>query len=192
MTDAGWLIVGLGNPGPRYEKTWHNVGRMAVERFAEQHAIPIRRHRFRGLTGTGRVDGERVRLLLPNTYMNRSGESVARAANFERTPLDRIIIVYDDFDLPLGRLRIREQGSAGSHNGMKSVIQHLQSQDFPRVRIGIGAPPSDDTIAFVLSKISRRQEAVLEEALDDASDALTRIVTGHLQSAQERYNHRGR
>jgi PTH1 family peptidyl-tRNA hydrolase len=187
MHEDKWLIVGLGNPGKRYDRTWHNAGRMAVETLSLRHGISIKRRRFRGLTGDGVIHGKKVRLLLPNTYMNLSGESVIRAMTFEKIAPERIIVVYDDFDLSLGRIRIRTQGSAGSHNGMKSLLQHLKSDRFPRIRIGIG-PPVGDVIQFVLSKIPESKEEALTWAIDDACEAIELLIDDRLQEAQERYN----
>jgi len=187
MHEDKWLIVGLGNPGKRYDRTWHNAGRMAVEALSLRHGISIKRRRFRGLTGDGVIHGKKVRLLLPNTYMNLSGESVIRAMTFEKIAPERIIVVYDDFDLSLGRIRIRTQGSAGSHNGMKSLLQHLKSDRFPRIRIGIG-PPVGDVIQFVLSKIPESKEEALTWAIDDACEAIELLIDDRLQEAQERFN----
>lgn len=187
MRQDTWLIVGLGNPGKRYDRTWHNAGRMAVEALALRHGISIKRRRFRALTGDGVIHGKKIRLLLPNTYMNLSGESVIRAMTFEKIAPERIIVVYDDFDLSLGRIRIRTQGSAGSHNGMKSLLQHIKSDRFPRIRIGIG-PPVGDVIQFVLSKIPESKEEALTWAIDDACEAIELLLDDRLQEAQERYN----
>ncbi|NLA72014.1 MAG: aminoacyl-tRNA hydrolase [Clostridiaceae bacterium] len=191
MEKKEWLIVGLGNPGKRYDRTWHNVGRMAVETLATRHSIRISRRRFRGLMGEGMVGCERVRFLLPNTYMNLSGESVTRAMAFGRISPERVIVLYDDFDLALGHIRVRDQGGAGGHNGMKSILNHLKNDHFPRVRIGIGPPPCEDTIDFVLGKIPAAKMNTLQEAILDACDAVELIIQGQQQVAQERFNKKG-
>ena len=191
MARESWLVVGLGNPGKTYDRTWHNVGRMAVDRLAQSHGIPVKRRRFRGLTGDGLIGGTRVRFLQPNTYMNLSGESLVRAMAFEKIPVSRIIILYDDFDLPLGRIRIRDQGSGGSHKGMKSNLNHLKNDRFLRIRIGIGPPPPGDIIDFVLSKIPSQATAQLDLAIEDACQAVELIISGQLQAAQESYNKKG-
>lgn len=191
MKGERWLIAGLGNPGKRYEETWHNVGRMALDELARQHGIPVRRRRFRGLTGEGLIGGVPVRLLKPNTYMNLSGDSINRALAYEKIPAGRLIVLYDDFDLPLGRIRIRDQGSAGSHKGMKSILAYLKDRPFPRVRIGIGPPPSEDLAAFVLSRIPRSASKDLQSAIDQACLAVELIVAGQQQAAQEQFNKRG-
>lgn len=188
MAANDWLIVGLGNPGKGYERTWHNVGRMAVEALGLRHGLEIRKRRFRGLTGQGLIDGHRVRLLLPNTYMNLSGDSVIRAMAYDRVRPEQLIVLYDDFDLPLGRIRIREQGSGGSHKGMKSLLDHLKNSRFVRVRIGIGPLGDQDAIRFVLSRIPRDSMPLLEEAIEDACQAVEWIVSGQQQTAQETFN----
>ncbi|HHW93514.1 MAG TPA: aminoacyl-tRNA hydrolase [Clostridiaceae bacterium] len=189
--DDLWLIVGLGNPGRRYDKTWHNVGRMGVDLLAKRHRIAMRRRRFGGVTGEGRIAGQRVLLLQPNTYMNRSGESLIRAVSFYKIPIERIIVLYDDYDIPLRRIRIRKTGSAGSHNGMKSIINHLKDQRFWRVRIGIGPRPAGDIVAFVLDKIGSGEEYDVARSLEDAADATELILRGEDQIAQERFNKKG-
>jgi len=189
--DSLWLIVGLGNPGRRYNKTWHNLGRMGVDVLAKRHQIAMRRRRFGGVTGEGRIAGQSVLLLQPDTYMNRSGESLMRAMSFYKIPNERIIVLYDDYDIPLSRIRIRETGSAGTHNGMKSIIGHLKDHHFWRVRIGIGPRPAGDTVAFVLDKIGRSAERIVAEVLEDAADATELILRGEHQVAQERFNKKG-
>ncbi len=191
MAGDRWLIVGLGNPGKAYEGTWHNAGRMAVESLAMLHGIKIKRRRFRGLTGEGMIHGSPVRLLLPNTFMNLSGDSLIRAMAYERITPDRLIVIYDDFDLPLGRIRIRDQGSAGSHKGMKSVLSCLKDNSFVRIRIGIGPVPGPDIIEFVLSRIPASSRPGLDAAIQDAGDAVELIIQGQQQKAQEQYNKKG-
>lgn len=186
--DSLWLIVGLGNPGRRYDRTWHNVGRMGVDVLAKRHRIAMGRRRFGGVTGEGVIAGQRVLLLQPDTYMNLSGESLMRAMSFYKILPDHIVVLYDDFDIPLRRIRIRETGSAGTHNGMKSIISHLKDHHFWRVRIGIGPRPEGDTVAFVLGKIGRSAERFVLEALEDAADATELILRGEHQVAQERFN----
>ena len=191
MAKEQWLVVGLGNPGKAYEETWHNVGRMAVDQLARRHGLAIKRRRFRALTGDGLIEGHKVRLLQPNTYMNQSGESLVRAMAFEKIPPDHIIVLYDDFDLPLGRIRIRDQGSGGSHKGMKSILDHLKNDHFLRVRIGIGPPPPGDIVQFVLSKIPGQARDALDLAIQDACQAVELIVCGQVQTAQETFNKKG-
>ncbi|NLA96125.1 MAG: aminoacyl-tRNA hydrolase [Clostridiaceae bacterium] len=191
MGKNSWLIAGLGNPGKDYEETWHNVGRMAVEALALRHGIKVKKRRFRGLTGEGTIDKQQVRLLLPNTYMNLSGDSLIRAMAYERIAPDRIIVLYDDFDLPLGRIRIRDQGSAGSHKGMKSVLSYLKDSPFVRIRIGIGPILGQDTVRFVLSRIPASSRSGLDAAFQDACEAVELIISGQQQKAQEHFNKKG-
>lgn len=191
MGKESWLVVGLGNPGKRYEETWHNVGWMALDKLAHRHGISVKRRRFRGLTGEGRIAEKKVRLLKPGTYMNLSGESLVRAMAFEKISPDRLIVLYDDFDLPLGRIRIRDQGSGGSHKGMRSILNHLKDDRFFRVRIGIGPPPPGDIVDFVLSRIPAKAGPLLDPAILDACDAVELIIQGQLQEAQERFNKKG-
>ena len=135
-----YVIAGLGNPGRQYERTRHNMGFMVADVFAAAHDIDVRRITHKALVGEGRVGGEKVLVVKPQTYMNLSGESLREVMNYYDVPMENLIVVYDDMDLETGTLRIRKKGSSGSHNGMKSVIYQLQSDEFPRVRIGIGAP----------------------------------------------------
>ena len=147
-----WLAVFLGNPGPRYNGTRHNAGFLAADAMAKEKGVSVTRLRFRALTGRCELDGTGVLLMKPQTYMNESGQAVGQAARFYKIPPERVIVVSDDINLPCGRLRIRTKGSAGGHNGLKSIIAHLGSEDFPRVRIGVGAPPSggNEQIDWVL------------------------------------------
>ena len=139
-----WLIVGLGNPGREYEKTRHNVGYRAADLLAKEAGVSIDRAKFRGLTRTAALAGQKVLLLKPETYMNNSGEAVQLAAMFYKLPISHILVLSDDISLPVGKIRVRAEGSAGGHNGLKSIISHLGSQDFPRIKIGVGAKPHPD------------------------------------------------
>lgn len=154
-----YIIVGLGNPGRKYSRTRHNAGFDALELFADKHKISISRIRCKALVGEGRVAGEKVVLAMPQTYMNLSGESVSLLLAYYKTPLDRLIVVYDDVDLPLGRLRLRPKGSAGTHNGMRSIIYLLGNDEFTRLRIGIDKPPEKFELAdYVLSGYATAEE----------------------------------
>ena len=141
---AGWLLVCLGNPGDKYENTRHNVGWMVADEVAERCGVPIQRLRFKALTNLLDISGEKVLVMKPVTYMNLSGEAVRPAADFYKIPPDHVLVVSDDTALPVGRLRIRRGGSAGGHNGLKSVIQHLGTDQFPRIRVGVGEKPHPD------------------------------------------------
>ncbi|NLV99283.1 MAG: aminoacyl-tRNA hydrolase [Clostridiaceae bacterium] len=190
MADERWLIVGLGNPGKRYENTWHNLGRLALQRLAERHNLSVNKIRFKALTAEGFICGQPVLLLAPETFMNLSGESVRAAADYYKIPDENIIVLYDDIDLDVGMLRIKEQGSAGTHKGMKSIIYQLNSENFPRIRIGMGPRPAGDMVDIVLAKISSPEYKIVQESLDAAAESCELILQGRISMAQERYNHK--
>lgn len=185
-----WLIVGLGNPGAEYEKTRHNVGFRALDLLAGEAGVKVDRAKFRALTRTAELAGQKVLLLKPQTFMNNSGEAVHLAAMFYRVPISRILILSDDVSLPVGRVRVRAEGSAGGHNGLKSVISHLGSQDFPRVKIGVGAKPHPDydLADWVLSSFSAQEEKDLAPALEHAAGAALELIRNGVQSAAAKYN----
>ena len=185
-----WLIVGLGNPGREYEKTRHNVGFRAVELLAKQANCKIDRARFRGLTGSCTLAGQKLLLLKPETFMNLSGEAVHLAAMFYRIPIDRILVLSDDISLPVGKIRVRAEGSAGGHNGLKSIISHLGSQEFPRVRIGVGAKPHPDynLADWVLSNFSAEEEKALAPAVENAASAVLELIQNGPQMAASKFN----
>lgn len=185
-----WIIAGLGNPGLAYEKTRHNAGFMAIDRLAERCGIEIKTKKFKGDCGDGMVGGERCLLLKPGTFMNLSGDSVAAAADFYKIPPERVVIMYDDISLAPGKLRIRRKGSAGGHNGMKSIIAQLGTEEFPRVRVGVGAKPNPayDLADWVLSKFTEEDMEKLEPALDNAGKAAELIVQGNMDKAMSSYS----
>ena len=185
-----WLIVGLGNPGREYEKTRHNVGFRAVELLAKQANCKIDRARFRGLIGSCTLAGQKLLLLKPETFMNLSGEAVHLAAMFYRIPIDRILVLSDDISLPVGKIRVRAEGSAGGHNGLKSIISHLGSQEFPRVRIGVGAKPHPDydLADWVLSNFSAEEEKALAPAVENAASAVLELIRNGPQMAASKFN----
>lgn len=189
-TTIDWLIVGLGNPGREYEKTRHNVGFRAAELLAKQAGVKLDRARFRGLTASCTLAGQRVLLLKPETFMNLSGEAVHLAAMFYRIPIDRILVLSDDISLPVGKIRVRAEGSAGGHNGLKSIISHLGSQDFPRVRIGVGAKPHPDydLADWVLSSFSAEEEKTLVPAIENAAAAVLELIQNGPQAAASKFN----
>ena len=139
-----WLVVCLGNPGDKYENTRHNVGFMVADELAERKNIPVQRLKFKALTNTNQLGGAQVLLMKPVTYMNLSGEAVGEAARFYKIPADHVLVISDDVSLPIGKLRIRKGGSAGGHNGLKNIIQHLGTDQFPRVKVGVGEKPHPD------------------------------------------------
>lgn len=192
-TDPGkeisWLIAGLGNPGRDYDRTWHNLGFLCVELLQERHQFRCDRIRFKGLTAQTRLFGEKQLFLMPQTFMNESGQSVREAAAFYKIPPERILVLYDDFALPLGSLRIRYKGSAGSHNGMKSIIYHLGTEDFPRLRMGFGPKPEHkDVIRFVTERIPQNKQEVCFEMLNRAADAVELILQKDLEAAMSQMN----
>ena len=188
--EDAWLIVGLGNPGREYEKTRHNCGFRAVELLAQQLGCKIDRLKFQGLYAQTEYGGKKLFLLKPQTYMNLSGRSVLQLSAFFHIPPQRIIVMFDDISLEPGRLRVRPDGSAGGHNGIKSIIQELGSSDFPRVKIGVGAKPHPDydLADWVLSTFSAQEEKALTVALDNAAKAALTIVDNGVSEAANRFN----
>jgi len=183
------IIVGLGNPGEKYRATRHNIGWDTITRISDNYGIPLNQMKHKAICGTGFIEGEKVILAQPVTYMNLSGESVRELVDFYKVSPEDIIIIYDDIDLDVGQLRIRKKGSAGGHNGIKSIISHLGTDEFPRIRIGVGAKPKDwDLADYVLSRFKDEEEAVIRQALKDASDACRLIITSGIDAAMNKYN----
>ncbi len=189
-TNESWLIVGLGNPGREYEKSRHNAGFRAIDLLSQQLHCPIDRARFQGLYGQTVYQGQKLYLLKPMTFMNLSGQSVLQLSAFFKVPPQRIIVLFDDISLEPGRLRVRGDGSAGGHNGIKSIIAELGSQDFPRVKIGVGAKPHPDydLAAWVLSSFSAQEEKALEPALRRAGEAALAVIDHGVAEASNRFN----
>ncbi|MGE5138144.1 MAG: aminoacyl-tRNA hydrolase [Rudaea sp.] len=182
------LIVGLGNPGVGLAGSRHNAGFMVVERFAEGHGISFSRRRFSALLGEGAVRESRLLLAKPQTYMNLSGKAVSKLVSFFRVPVHDIIVVYDDLDLPLGRIRLRARGSAGGHHGMESIISTLGTSDFARLRVGIGRPGTKEDIDHVLGRFSSAEQQELDEAIDRAEAALDTWLAEGIETAMNRFN----
>ena len=187
---AEWLIAGLGNPGDRYANTRHNVGFRVTELLERELNTRCTRARFHALCGLGSWQGTGILLLRPQNFMNLSGQAVAEAARFYRIPPERCLIIFDDISLPPGRLRVRRDGSAGGHNGVKSIIASLGSQDFPRVKVGVGSKPHPDydLADWVLSTFSAQENQALEPALRRAAEAAMEIVAHGPDSAANLYN----
>ena len=185
-----WLIVGLGNPGKEYEKTRHNAGYRAIDILAAKLGCKIDKAKFQGLFGQVNYAGVKLLLLKPLTYMNLSGRSVLQLSAYYQVPPQRIIILFDDISLEPGRLRVRPDGSAGGHNGIKSIIAELGSQDFPRVKIGVGAKahPEQDLADWVLSNFSSLEEKALQISLENAAAAALCIIEHGVPEAANRYN----
>ena len=186
-----YVIVGLGNPGREYAQTRHNAGYMTADILAERFNIDICRRNFRSVYGEGRIGSERVVIAKPETFMNNSGWAVRDLMNWYKAEHDHLIVIYDDVDIPLGTLRMREKGSAGTHNGMKSIVYQLGFDDFPRIRVGIGGA-EHGMVDHVLGNFSADERGVVEGALKDAATAAEMIVRGQMQEAQARFNHKGK
>ena len=185
-----WLIVGLGNPGREYERTRHNCGFRALDILADKLGCKIDKSKFQGLYGQCTYQGQKLLLLKPMTYMNLSGRSVLQLSAYFHVPPQKIIVMFDDISLVPGRLRVRGDGSAGGHNGIKSIIQELGSQAFPRVKIGVGAKPNAeyDLADWVLSSFSSQEEKALQPALENAADAALCIIDKGISQAANLYN----
>lgn len=189
-TNESWLIVGLGNPGREYEKTRHNCGFRALDILADNLGCKVDKLKFQGLYGQVNYNGTKVFLLKPQTFMNLSGRSVLQLSAYFNIPPQNIIVLFDDISLEPGRLRIRANGSAGGHNGIKSIIQEVGSQEFPRVKIGVGAKPNPnyDLADWVLSTFSANEEKALSVALDNAAKAALAIIDHGVPEAANRFN----
>ena len=183
------IIIGLGNPGKEYAATRHNMGFMAIDKLAEKYGIDIIELKHKGMCGKGIIDGEKVMLVKPQTYMNNSGECVRELMDYYKVDAEDIIIIYDDIDLDPGQLRIRKSGTAGSHNGMKSVINHMGTLDFPRVRIGVGAKPEGwDLADYVLSRITPEADKEIVKGIATAGEAVASILSKGIDEAMNIYN----
>lgn len=184
-----YLLVGLGNPGVRYARNRHNIGFRCLQRLAERHGLEFARRQKNARVAQGTVLGQPVLLALPQTYMNESGRSVGPLVQFYKVPLDHLLVVYDDLDLPLGVLRLRPDGGSGGHRGMQSVIQHLGTNAFPRLRLGIGRPPGGkDPADYVLEDFRPEEEPIVDEMLDRAVAAIECWLTEGLEKAMSLYN----
>lgn len=185
-----WLVVGLGNPGEKYEGTRHNVGWLALDELSKLTGVPVKRLKYQALTGTCTVEGQSVLLMKPMTFMNLSGQAVGQAARFYKLPPERVLVFSDDVSLPVGKLRIRQKGSAGGHNGLKSIIQHLGSEAFPRIKIGVGSKPSPeaDMIQWVLGKFPPDDQRAIDDAVQRAAQAALLYLQEGPDRAMARFN----
>ena len=185
-----WLLVCLGNPGDQYEKTRHNAGFMVADELADRLNVPVQRLKFRALTNTVTLGGRKVLLMKPMTYMNLSGEAVHEAASFYKIPPERVLVVSDEVALPPGKIRVRKNGSAGGHNGLKNIIAHLGTDQFPRVRVGVGQKPHPacDMADWVLGKFQGEDKKAVEAAVKRAADAVECLIKRGPEEAMNRYN----
>ena len=185
-----WLVVGLGNPGPKYDWTRHNMGFLVIDELADRLDVPVQRLRFRALTNTAVLGGRSVLLMKPTTYMNLSGEAVREACMFYKLPPERVLVVSDDVSLPVGKIRLRRNGTAGGHNGLRSIIGQLHSDQFPRLKIGVGAKPHPDydMADWVLGHFSKEDRKAVDAAIDRALDAMECLFTQGIDKAMSRYN----
>lgn len=183
-----YVICGLGNPGKKYANTRHNMGFITIDQLAEKHDIKVDKVKFKALVGEGRIAGQKVLLVKPQTYMNLSGESVQEVMHFYKLDPEELIVIYDDLDLEVGALRLRKFGSAGTHNGMRSVVQHLNSDRFPRIRLGIGANGKRDIIDHVIGGFTKDEVPVLEEAVTKAVSAIECMLGEGIDRAMSQYN----
>ena len=184
-----YIIVGLGNPTKAYQATRHNIGWDAITRISDDYRIPLDCKKHKAICGKGAIEGEKIILAQPVTYMNLSGESVRELMDFYKAAPEEIIIIYDDISLDVGQLRIRKKGSAGGHNGIKSIISHLGTDEFPRIKVGVGDKPKDWNLAdYVLSRFLNEEQETIREALKDTSDAVRMILTDGIDAAMNQYN----
>ena len=185
-----WLLVCLGNPGKEYANTRHNIGFLAADALEKRTGVKFNKLKYRALTGEVTLGGQRVLVVKPQTYMNLSGEAVKLAGGFYKIPPERILVLYDDVSLPLGKLRIRGSGSAGGHNGIKNIIAHLGTDAFPRIKVGVGAPEGADRdlVDWVIGNFTQAQRKVVDEAIDKALDAAECVIEHGVSEAQNRFN----
>lgn len=183
-----YLIVGLGNPGRQYAGNRHNVGFQCLDYVARLYEIPLTKHRFKAVYGEGAIIGKRVVLAEPQTFMNASGEAVGPLVHWFKVPLDHLLVIYDDLDLEVGQVRVRPNGGSGGHNGLRSIIAQLKSQEFPRVRVGIGRPSAGDPADYVLNDFSRDQAPVIAAAYQRVDEVIRIYLEKGIQEAMNLYN----
>ena len=184
-----WLLVCLGNPGKEYANTRHNIGFLAADALEKRTGVKFNKLKYRALTGEVTLGGQRVLVVKPQTYMNLSGEAVKLAGGFYKIPPERILVLYDDVSLPLGKLRIRASGSDGGHNGIKNIIAHLGTDAFPRIKVGVGAPQREDGLVdWVIGSFTASERKVVDEAIDKALDAAECVIEKGVSEAQNRFN----
>lgn len=183
-----YVIAGLGNPGRKYENTRHNIGFITLDYLADKNDIKINKIKHKALVGEGFISGQKVLLVKPQTYMNLSGNSIREIVDYYKIAVDKLIVIYDDVDIPAGRLRIRKKGSAGTHNGMRSIIYDIQSDQFPRIRIGIGGERKMELADYVLGGFSKEEKTIMENAVIKAASAVECILDKGIDIAMGEYN----
>lgn len=183
-----YVIVGLGNPGEEYVGTRHNIGFDVIDFYAKNKNINIHKQKHKALIGEGFIQNKKVLLVKPQTYMNLSGESIGEIVSYYDIPLENLLIVYDDIDLEIGKLRLRAKGSAGTHNGMRSIVSYLKKDTFPRLRIGIGKPEREDLVDFVLGKFPKNQKKEIQQAIEMAGEAIDVFIFEGIYEAMNQFN----
>ncbi|WP_073997728.1 aminoacyl-tRNA hydrolase [Anaerococcus urinomassiliensis] len=184
-----YFIVGLGNPGRQYENTRHNVGFLTIDYLANKHNIDVKKSKFKALYGQGEISGQKVMLIKPQTYMNNSGEAVRDFRNFYKFEEDKLIVIVDDIDIDFGKIRIKQKGSAGTHNGMKSIIYQLQYDTFPRIKVAVGKKPDYMDLAnFVLSGFSEKEVEIIREEIKLASQSIETLLESGIDKAMNKFN----
>lgn len=184
-----YCIVGLGNPGLKYENTRHNAGFLTIDYLAHKYRIDVRKSKFKSLYGQGLISGHKVMLVKPQTYMNNSGEAIREIRNFYKFNIDKLIVIYDDIDIEFGTIRIRKKGSAGTHNGMKSIIYQIQDDKFPRIKIAVGKKPEYMDLAnFVLSGFTEKEAEVIREEIKLAANSIETIIESGIDMSMNKFN----
>lgn len=185
-----WLLVCLGNPGKQYENTRHNIGFLTADALEKRYGVKINKLRYRALTGEVKIGDQRVLVIKPQTYMNLSGEAVKLAGGFYKIPPDHVLVISDDVSLPLGKLRIRAGGSAGGHNGLKNIIAHLGTDQFPRIKVGVGAPahPDHEMVDWVIGNFTPQERKTVDEAIEKVLDAVECLIEKGVSETQNRFN----
>lgn len=184
-----YIIAGLGNPGKKYDRTWHNCGFMVLEILSQRHQFQMKKIKFKGLVSEQHLFGKKIIFLMPHTFMNLSGESIKEAMEFYQVPIENVMVIYDDIDIEIGKIRIRPWGSAGTHNGMKSIVKELKSDRFPRIRVGIGPLPEQlEIMNYVLQKVPTINQKAAFDGLMKAADAVEIFLKDNLDLAMNRLN----
>lgn len=184
-----YLVIGLGNPEPEYSKTRHNMGFDTINVISNKYKIDMNRTKFNAIYGSGDIEGQKVIFVKPQTFMNLSGQTVREFVNFYKVENNKLIVIYDDMDIEKGTMKIRKKGGPGSHNGMKSVVQELGTNDFPRVRVGIGKPAyKNDAINYVIGRVQEEEYEILQKGIKRASEAIEEIIKNGIDIAMNKYN----